>query len=116
MRFGAATASAFHGSATRAAPARIAHRAAKICATSQASPAIRSTAATPNTRSPTAAIVSGCRKAADAELAPWLCAGLIGYRALKQAGNAKRVGIYGFGAAAHIVAQVARYEGREIYA
>src|SRR5205823_5433057 len=52
---------------------------------------------------------------ADAELAPWLCAGLIGYRALKQAGNAKRVGIYGFGAAAHIVAQVARYEGREIY-
>src|SRR5207247_3052933 len=53
---------------------------------------------------------------ADAELAPWLCAGLIGYRALKQAGNAKRVGIYGFGAAAHIVAQVARYEGREIYA
>ena len=52
---------------------------------------------------------------ANAELAPWLCAGLIGYRALKQAGNAKRVGIYGFGAAAHIVAQVARYEGREIY-
>ena len=53
---------------------------------------------------------------ADVELAPWLCAGLIGYRALRHAGDAKRVGIYGFGAAAHIVAQVARYQGRQIYA
>ena len=52
----------------------------------------------------------------DVELAPWLCAGLIGYRALKQAGDGKRVGIYGFGAAAHIVAQLARHQGREIYA
>src|SRR5581483_9910941 len=44
------------------------------------------------------------------------CAGLIGYRSLKLAGPGRRLGIYGFGAAAHIVAQVARHEGREVYA
>jgi alcohol dehydrogenase, propanol-preferring len=53
---------------------------------------------------------------ADTDLAPWLCAGLIGYRALRFAGDAKRIGIYGFGAAAHIVAQVAHYQQRHIYA
>ncbi len=52
----------------------------------------------------------------DAELAPLLCAGLIGHRALKMAGSAERLGIYGFGAAAHIVAQVARWEGRRVFA
>ena len=52
----------------------------------------------------------------DAEAAPMLCAGLIGYRSLKRAGDAKRLGIYGFGAAAHIIAQVARYQGRSVYA
>jgi propanol-preferring alcohol dehydrogenase len=52
----------------------------------------------------------------DAEAAPLLCAGLIGYRALRKAGDAKRLGLYGFGAAAHIIVQVARYEGREVYA
>jgi alcohol dehydrogenase, propanol-preferring len=52
----------------------------------------------------------------DAEAAPLLCAGLIGYRSLKFAGDAARVGIFGFGAAAHIVTQVARFQGREIYA
>lgn len=52
----------------------------------------------------------------DAEAAPLLCAGLIGYRALKMAGDAKVLGIYGFGAAAHIVAQVAKHQGRTIYA
>ena len=53
----------------------------------------------------------------DAELAPLLCAGLIGYRSLSMAGNnSARIGIYGFGAAAHIVTQVARYQGREVYA
>ncbi len=52
----------------------------------------------------------------DAEAAPLLCAGLIGYRSLKLAGPGRRLGIYGFGAAAHIVAQVARHEGREVYA
>ena len=52
----------------------------------------------------------------DAEAAPLLCAGLIGYRSLKLAGDPHRLGIYGFGAAAHIVAQVARAQGREVYA
>ncbi len=53
----------------------------------------------------------------DAELAPLLCAGLIGYRSLVMAGeNTRRLGIYGFGAAAHIVAQVATWQGRELYA
>ncbi len=52
----------------------------------------------------------------DAEAAPLLCAGLIGYRALRKAGEARRLGLYGFGAAAHIVIQVARHEGREVYA
>ncbi len=52
----------------------------------------------------------------DIEAAPLLCAGLIGYRSLKMAGDARRVGIYGFGAAAHLVTQVALHQGREIYA
>lgn len=52
----------------------------------------------------------------DAEIAPLLCAGLIGYRALIAAGDAQRLGIYGFGAAAHIIAQVARAQGRKIFA
>lgn len=53
----------------------------------------------------------------DAELAPLLCAGLIGYRSLSMVGNnSGRVGIYGFGAAAHIVTQLARYQDREVYA
>jgi propanol-preferring alcohol dehydrogenase len=52
----------------------------------------------------------------DAEAAPLLCAGLIGYRSLTMAGDARRLGLYGFGAAAHIVAQVARHQGREVYA
>lgn len=51
-----------------------------------------------------------------AALAPLLCAGLIGYRALTLAGDARRVGIYGFGAAAHIIAQVLRHQRREFYA
>jgi propanol-preferring alcohol dehydrogenase len=52
----------------------------------------------------------------DAEAAPLFCAGLIGYRSLVKAGSGKRLGIYGFGAAAHIIAQVAKYQEREIYA
>jgi propanol-preferring alcohol dehydrogenase len=52
----------------------------------------------------------------DLEAAPLLCAGLIGYRTLRLAGDAERVGIYGFGAAAHLVAQVARHQGRRIFA
>ncbi len=52
----------------------------------------------------------------DAGAAPLLCAGLIGYRSLVKTGSAKRLGIYGFGAAAHIVAQIARHQGRGVYA
>ena len=52
----------------------------------------------------------------DLQAAPLLCAGLIGYRALRLAGDAERLGLYGFGAAAHIVAQVARWQGRRVFA
>jgi propanol-preferring alcohol dehydrogenase len=52
----------------------------------------------------------------DVQAAPLLCAGLIGYRSLRATGDAERVGLYGFGAAAHIVIQVARHEGRRIFA
>ena len=52
----------------------------------------------------------------DLQAAPLLCAGLIGYRALRLSGDAERLGLYGFGAAAHVVAQVARWEGRRVLA
>jgi propanol-preferring alcohol dehydrogenase len=52
----------------------------------------------------------------DVEAAPLLCAGLIGYRALAAAGDGTRLGLYGFGAAAHLVAQVARHQGRRVFA
>jgi propanol-preferring alcohol dehydrogenase len=52
----------------------------------------------------------------DLHAAPLLCAGLIGYRALRLAGDAQRVGLYGFGDSAHIIAQVARYQGRRVFA
>jgi alcohol dehydrogenase, propanol-preferring len=52
----------------------------------------------------------------DVSIAPLLCAGLIGWRSLVKAGNAERLGIYGFGAAGHIVAQIARWKGRYVYA
>jgi propanol-preferring alcohol dehydrogenase len=52
----------------------------------------------------------------DAACAPLLCAGLIGYRSLRKAGGARRLGLYGFGAAAHIIIQVARFEGRAVFA
>ncbi len=52
----------------------------------------------------------------DQQAAPLMCAGLIGYRSLAVAGEARRLGLYGFGAAAHIIAQVAVYQGREVFA
>jgi propanol-preferring alcohol dehydrogenase len=52
----------------------------------------------------------------DIQAAPLLCAGLIGNRALRMAGDARRIGFYGFGASAHILLQVAKYQGREVYA
>jgi len=51
----------------------------------------------------------------DVEVAPLLCAGLIGYRSYRKTGNARRLGIYGFGNAAHLIAQIAIYEGRELF-
>ena len=53
---------------------------------------------------------------ADEQAAPLLCAGLIGYRALRLAGDAEAIGLYGFGASAHIVCQVAVSQGRKVYA
>jgi propanol-preferring alcohol dehydrogenase len=52
----------------------------------------------------------------DAEITPWMCAGLIGWRSYRMAGEGRNLGLYGFGAAAHILAQVARWQGRHIYA
>jgi len=52
----------------------------------------------------------------DLQAAPLLCGGLIGYRALRMAGDAQRLGLYGFGAAAHMICQVAVHEGRDVYA
>src|SRR4026208_398914 len=52
----------------------------------------------------------------DVEVAPLLCAGLIGYRSYLKTGEARRLGIYGFGNAAHLIAQIAIYEGRELFA
>jgi propanol-preferring alcohol dehydrogenase len=52
----------------------------------------------------------------DQDAAPLLCAGMIGYRSLRMAGDAERLGLYGFGASAHVVAQIARYEGRRVFA
>jgi propanol-preferring alcohol dehydrogenase len=52
----------------------------------------------------------------DAEIAPWLCAGLIGWRSYRLAGEGAALGLYGFGAAAHILVQVARWQGRRVFA
>jgi propanol-preferring alcohol dehydrogenase len=52
----------------------------------------------------------------DAQAAPLLCAGLIGYRALRLCGDARRLGLYGFGAAAHILAQICRWQDRQVFA
>src|SRR5512142_2212614 len=53
---------------------------------------------------------------ADEQAAPLLCAGLIGYRSLRLAGEAAKLGLYGFGAAAHLIAQVGRHQGRRVFA
>ena len=96
----------------RRRPASTAAAGARTSARTPASPAATSTAATPSTRSPTRATASRCPPASpDEQAAPLLCAGLIGYRALRMCGEASRLGLYGFGAAAHILAQVARLAG-----
>ena len=71
----------------------------------------------PSTPWPTPGSPCPCpERATDVADAPLLCAGLIGHRAYRMAGPARRLGLYGFGAAAHIIAQVAVQEGREVYA
>ena len=111
-----ASAWAFPGWVSPAAPAATAKADAKTSATMPASPAISSTAATPSTPWPTSASLSSAGCLRDAQAAPLLCAGLIGYRSLVMAGEGHRLGLYGFGAAAHIIIQVARHQGREVYA
>ena len=112
-----ATASACRGSAGPTATAAVPRRAARTCASTRASPATRSTAATPSGPSPTSASASRCRTpTTTCSAAPLLCAGLIGYRALRMTGDAERVGLYGFGASAHIVAQLLRHQGRRVFA
>jgi propanol-preferring alcohol dehydrogenase len=71
----------------------------------------------PSTRWPTPGSAFRFRTATTTcTRAPLLCAGLIGYRAYRKAGSGRRLGIYGFGAAAHIITQVAVHQGREVYA
>ena len=112
-----ATASASRGSARRADAAATACRGARTCATRpiftgygrDGGYAELAVAAEPYALP----LPDGL---SDLETAPLLCAGLIGYRALRMAGDAERLGLYGFGAAAHIVCQVARHEGRRVFA
>ena len=117
-RFGPASASACPGSGTPAAAAAIAGTGARTCATRRASPATRSTAALPSYAVADAAycfpIPDGLRRrrgrAAAVRRPDRLALAAHGRR------RRERLGIYGFGAAAHIVAQVARFEGRRVYA
>ena len=96
------------GWAGPAASAATAARRGRTSATARASPATTSTAATRRPRWRTSGSASRFPTGyPDLQAAPLLCAGLIGYRALRLAGDAERLGLYGFGAAAHIVCQVA---------
>ena len=111
------SASAWAGSDTPAATAPFARITRKTSAITLNSPATKETAVSRITWWPMRPFLSQFPTAyGDLEAAPLLCAGLIGYRSLKMAGPGKRLGLYGFGAAAHIVAQVALWEGRSVYA
>ena len=113
----AASASACPGSDGRAANAASASPGGRTSATGRASPATTSTAATRSSRSRTSATASPFRTGIpDEQAAPLLCAGLIGYRSLRLAGDAESIGLYGFGASAHIVCQVAVAQGRRVFA
>ena len=109
--------SAFPGSGGRVAPAVFAPLGVKIFVMTLDSPATRSTAAMRNTLLllPITAFHSKrlCPMSRRHRL---LCAGLIGYRCLRFAGDARQLGIYGFGAAAHIIAQIAIHQGRQVFA
>ena len=100
-----------------AAIARIAEASGKTSATRRCSPATAATAASPPTSIADAAFVFPLAEYLDpVAAAPLLCAGLIGWRSLKAAGEAETIGLYGFGAAAHIIAQVCRWQGRRVFA
>ena len=115
--FQLASASACRGSARPAASAPIAAAARRTCATRRCSPATPATAAMRRTRSPMPRYCFPLGEAGDdADIAPWLCAGLIGWRSYRMAGEGKTLGLYGFGAAAHILAQVAIWQGRRVFA
>ena len=112
-----ATASVSPGSAGRVGAARTASPAARTSAIPPGSPDTTWTAATRSSASPTSGSASRFRADLDdVEAAPLLCAGLIGFRSLRLAGDAARIGLYGFGAAAHIVCQVAVAQGRTVHA
>ena len=111
-----ATGSACHGSAGRAASADIAARDEKISATARFTGYQIDGGYAEFTVADQRFCFAIPERYDDVAAAPLLCAGLIGYRALRLAGDAERLGIYGFGAAAHIIAQVARHQGRRIFA
>ena len=107
----------FRGSAGRMATALIVDRPRESLRSARVLPATRSTAATPSSPSPMRDSVFDLPdRYNDVDVAPLLCAGLIGYRSYRKTGDARRLGIYGFGNAAHLIAQVALYEGRELFA
>ena len=109
--------SAFPGSATPAANAPIAGATAKTFAIARASPAIPSDGGFATHLIADARYCFPLGEAGeDVAIAPLLCAGLIGWRSLVMAGDGRHLGIYGFGAAGHIIAQVARWQGRSVYA
>ncbi len=109
--------SASRGWAGRAANATTAPAVRRTSVTEPGSPVTRSTAGYAEY---TVADARYCfpipESFSDFEAAPLLCAGLIGFRSLRMTGEARRLGLYGFGAAAHIIAQVARHQGSEVYA
>ncbi len=112
-----ASGSASPGWGTPAASAGTAGTTRKTSATRRSSPVTLVPAATPNGGVANARFAFGLDEDGDdVALAPLLCAGLIGRRSLVKAGPVRRLGLYGFGAAAHIVMQVARWQGRAAYA
>ena len=105
------------GSRIPAGTASTAAAAARTSAPTPASPAISRTAVTPSTWWPRRRTCWPLpARYDDSHAAPLLCAGLIGYRAFALAGDARHLGIYGFGAAAHLIAQIALAQGRRVFA
>ena len=112
-----ARASASLGLATPTGLVPIAGATEKICATPRCSPATHATGATRLHTIAEADFVFPLAEDLDpVATAPLLCAGLIGWRSLKLAGDGRTIGIYGFGAAGHIIAQVCRWQGRRVFA